>query len=474
MKLKLTFPLFLTLVTLLWVLFLIYAANIYYKVHNRPVIYELLVCAAIFQLTVISFCYNWYRYKMPKFLDWFRLSTFAFLIWNYLKIADKMDEKVGIYGENYINTAYVYDSLLTVLIGIIAVSLVDKIFQIALFNKMNYSFQLKKDVFFRNIKVFYTVSLAFLFLEIFLVLTGVIGYGADDDGTTSGISFILQFINSISTLFLSSYAIFKYLYNIKDKTFNRIFILYVIGYFGYGILSGMKGTIYFGIIIVLVPFFLSGRSIPIKWLFVIALPLMLLYPLNSNFRNTLVNFPQLTKTQALGYAFTQTFSLDFKENLKDSGKSYGDRFSMFPYLLYAVEHESKWTNYKNMDRYVYLPVSFVPRFLIPSKPIQDNGKLLQKMIMNNENNSITPTSFGWAYFEGGNIFVFLTFVLLGIATSVFQYLVPKTSIFVLMFSINFIIQLLGMENDIYFLLAAVLQNLITYYIFYKLFFKKVR
>lgn len=75
-----------------------------------------------------------------------------------------------------------------------------------------------------------------------------------------------------------------------------------------------------------------------------------------------------------------------------------------------------------MNRYIFLPVSFLPRGILSDKPMSDTGGVYSKLISGQDNkNSQTATTFGWAYMEGGYIYVFLTFLLLGIFVNVIQF-----------------------------------------------------
>lgn len=126
-----------------------------------------------------------------------------------------------------------------------------------------------------------------------------------------------------------------------------------------------------------------------------------------------------------------------------------------------------------MERFVYLPVSMIPRVFIPSKPIEENGVQLQKMIVNGVKNSPTPTVYGWAYLEGGVIFVFLHIAILSIVLNIIQFLPFKGSMFYFIFYSQVLIKSIIIEQDVYFFIATLFQMIFVYYFFSKIFFKKV-
>lgn len=125
-----------------------------------------------------------------------------------------------------------------------------------------------------------------------------------------------------------------------------------------------------------------------------------------------------------------------------------------------------------MDRFPYLPFSFLPRFLLPSKPVSDTGIVLNKMMTGYDRSSQTATTFGWAYLEGGIYFVLIEFFIFGIVLSLFQFSKRKNEIFLQLFLGNLTIMMLKVESDIYFLLATIIQDFIIYSILTFFFMKK--
>lgn len=126
-----------------------------------------------------------------------------------------------------------------------------------------------------------------------------------------------------------------------------------------------------------------------------------------------------------------------------------------------------------MGRFIYLPVSMVPRAILPDKPVSDIGVRLQSMITATHN-SITPTLYGWAYLEGGTAFVFYHLLMLLIIINIIQYTKYRNTILYFLFYVNFLISIVTIENDTYFFIAGLIQNLFVYYIFSRFFFKKVK
>ncbi|MDN4013550.1 hypothetical protein QX233_13820 [Chryseobacterium gambrini] len=443
------------------------------EVKNREIEYELLLAFLSSLLSIVPFTYSWYKLGKPRLTDWVKFSTFLYLIFNYYDIANLLDSKeVGIYAENYVNISYVYGALLTVVIGLMTINIVDFLFIFfgAVKNKNVLNYEIQNKYILRNEKLFIISSLSFIGLMYLLLALGVIGYGASDEVNIGSFSFIFQVINIVSPIFYLSYLILKYSMHYNSRMFNIAFKTYMFLYILFGLIAGMKGILIFGIVLFLIPYLNSGRKINIKYVVFSFLFLLILYPLNNNYRDILVKNPGVSKIAALQVATAQTVSLNFGKNVSSSTNSYTDRIAMLPYLVFALEKEKDWNNYKNLDRFIYLPVSLIPRFILSNKPQEDNGAKLQEMIVKGIRNSPTPTMYGWAYLEGGFIYVVFHFLLLSVVLNYVDFCIKKKSIFHLIFYANLLVKSIIIEQDVYFFIASLFQMILVYYFFTKFFF----
>jgi hypothetical protein len=306
-----------------------------------------------------------------------------------------------------------------------------------------------------------------------MMLTGQVGYGTFQENTTSDYSFLFQIVFILSNLVLSLFAIFKYLYPNKKKAYNLVFIAYFLIQIVYGFLSGMKESIITPFIIFLIPFLLSGRKISKNYLIFGVFALLIIYPINNNYREILVDFPNMKRQEALGIALVKTAEFGFSENVNKGSDSFSDRLSLFPYLVYSVEKESEWNYYKNLNRYVYLPVSWIiPRFMLPDKPKSEIGSVMNEMVVGVNTNSITPTTYGWAFFEGGFFYVFLLFLLFGFFINYFQYNLGFNNLLGILLYIQILVIMLKVETDIYFLISGVLQTILICFLIIKILIKQ--
>lgn len=364
-------------------------------------------------------------------------------------------------------------TLMVIFLGLLGLKVGELIF---LFKKKKISNIPIKKYQIKNIYFFYLFILLSSVIQLYMMLTGEVGYGTLQENTTSNFSFLFQAILIISPFLLALLCIFKFMFKTEEPLFNQFFIFYLIIQILYGFMSGMKEAIIVPCMIVMVPFLLAGNKLPKRLVLIGIFSLIFLYPLNNNFRNILNAYPSFPREQALGLAIAKTVELDFVENLNSSSDEYSTRLSLFPYLVYSLENEKEWNYYKNLNRYIYLPVAWiVPRFLLPDKPKSETGGVLNEMVHDRMvgSNSLTVTTFGWAYFEGGYFYVFILFFFFGVFISYFQHILGLNSLMGILIYIQILILLLKVETDIYFLISFILQTILINYLFLKILVKRV-
>lgn len=472
MKLVLNRKLYLFIKATIWLLFFVFCFYTLEKVTKRStIIYELIISGFIMELSVMKFLRTWYKYKKPNVIDWFRLTTFYGLLLNYFMVINEIgDNNLWKYDNIKLDDIFIIPTLITILIGLLALNLAEFIVK---FVKMNSKPSTRKFHYILRYKFFLIgFGLAVFIAQLALLLTGVIGYGTYTENTTSGFSFLLQIVNSLKLFFILLFGFLIFYYKFNDKYIRISYFIFIILYLLFGLLSGMKENVIVVLVAIAIPYFLAGNVIPKKWLAVFVIIFFLLYPINNNYRDFLIHFPKMDKKEAIGLAVAKTFSQDLTDIFKESSDSYSERLALYPNLQYAVQTEQDWTYYKNMDRFPYLPFSFLPRFLLPSKPVSDTGIVLNKMMTGYDRSSQTATTFGWAYLEGGIYFVLIEFFIFGIVLSLFQFSKRKNEIFLQLFLGNLTIMMLKVESDIYFLLATIIQDFIIYTILTFFFMKK--
>jgi hypothetical protein len=474
MEFKLNASLHKTCKASIWIVYLLFLIYLIDKKNDIEIISGVLLSAVLIQLTLISFIDNWFKLRRPNLLDWFRLAVFMVIILNYFKILiDNNFNDLKGFPSYSISKRFLMPSLIVILIGLIGLKIGEILFIIFLKNQYKSHEIIKYKI--KNSFIFYLLSIIVGVIQILLMIKGEVGYGTFQENTTSDLSFLFQTLGILSVFILSIFSIFKYINKNNENHFKVFFVIFFIIQIIYGFLSGMKESIITPLIVVLIPFFFGGFKLPRKNIFILVISLLLIYPFNNNYRDVLNSQPTIDKTLALGIAFSKTTELDFSENLENGGDNFSGRLSLFPFLVYSVENEAKWTYYKNLDRYIYLPVAWImPRFLIPNKPISEIGAKLNSEIYGIETNSLTATTFGWAYFEGGFIYVLILFFLFGLFITYFQHNLLLDNFFGILLYSAILIKLLKVEEDIYFLISGILQTVLIYFLFYKFLIKEMK
>ena len=477
MNLRLTYKTYITIKSIIWILYGIYVINAFISLESFDLKMAILLCGVAIEFTLMSFLDHWYRFKQPYLLDWFRLVTFFSIILNFMFLVEILDKNQSLLVHNavMVQSTEALPSIIVVLVGLIGLKLSEVL---VIRTKKNRSpvyksaGTVKNILSFTNKNLFFGFTIALSFIQFYLLLQGVVGYGSEGDQLVGTYSFLLQAIHILGPLVLVSYAILLFRYNYKDKLFILIFTVYFLLQITSGFISGMKQAIITPIIIILIPYLLGGHRIPKKLVVGTVIFVIFLYPINNNYRDVLNSPVQTSKVSAFLLAIENTLDNGFFDNIKTGSESYQDRVSLFPILMYSVENEQQWMDYKYMNRYLYLPIAWVlPRFLLNSKPMADTGSKLYYLTTGRYDTSITPTTYGWAYFEGGYIPVLISFFLFGIFITILQSKFSKNNFLHLLLYTSLLISFLKVESDIYFLVSGLLQKLLIGVVFYYLFFK---
>lgn len=324
----------------------------------------------------------------------------------------------------------------------------------------------------KNINTFFIFSAFIYAMLLYYLMSGKIGYGSTSDDATQGGSFIVQIVNNLSVLVLVVLGFFRYYYKCFNKTQVKFYYILLIVAMITGGLSGMKELFIIPQICFLIPFLKSGNKIPKKAIILGGLLILIIYPLNNTYRDILNSKIGLGKSEAFLLAINKTYNTDITHIFNSSSESYSERLSLYPYLQYSVEKERDWKEYKNMTRYIYLPFSFIPRSILPNKPISDTGGKFNKFITGVENNSMTATTFGWSYLEGGYIYVIISFFLLSVVVTYVGSVFFRGHLLHHVLNTSLLITMLKTESDIYFIIAGIIQNFLVTYVILYIFTKK--
>lgn len=473
MNFKLTNKVYFLIQLISWLLYSFFLFRAIIIIDDVEIVYAVMLSGVIMYMTLNQFVKNWYHRGRPLLLDWFRLSTFLFIILDFFGMIEGLGGEFNSFKEYVVKKEYVLPSVFVVFVGVVGLK-ISEILAVTFWTKKRNDNTVQIKYKFSYPDFFCFISIFIALIQLFLILTGEVGYGTFQENTASDFSFLFQTVFLLSSMILSVFGIFKYLYKFKTPTFNICFLIYFTVQIIYGFLSGMKESIITPFIVVLIPFLMGGYKIPKKLIYIAVFFGLLIYPLNDNYRSILREKPSINKNDALGLALVKTFDSDFSDNFSEGADSFSDRLSLFPYIIYTVENENAWHYYKNLDRYIYLPVAWIlPRFIIPDKPKSETGEVLNYMVRGWKGNSLSATTYGWAYFEGGYFYVLILFVFFGLFISYFQYRFSINTFLGLLMYILVLVQLLKVESDIYFLISGMLQSTLIAFCFYKIFIKRI-
>lgn len=419
-------------------------------------------------LYVQSFGVFFYFYKKigrPRVIDWLRISLFLMLVLNFMSIVNSAGTQTIV--PFSVTTISLNDAPFTMLVIMFAFFSLDLGYMLSKFIKVkqhNKEYYIKRKGWVFGILIFSTT------IQAYMLFTGFSGFGTNIRDTLGLISLFSTLSNIINPLALVVSAYIIFIEHNKNKIYVTIFYVSVSYQILLGLLSGMKEAALIPILYVGIVFLVSGRKFPKKLIYIGLFLLLLLYPVNNSYRNV-INNPHLntgSSTLNMVIALKKVFTAPLTETLLGGAEKYADRGEMYPFLQYSINIEPSWGYYKYMTRYIALPVVWlIPRTIWPDKPRGDiGGVLYEKIVGVRTMTAVTPLNIGWAYLEGGLLYVIIIFIILGILFS----LIGRMNYFnpiILLFYVIVLHKSLKPEWDPYFLLSSFIQMYIIYWIVLK-------
>ena len=428
---------------------------------NNTVSIAVLLTIIIYIQSIGTFFYFYKKNGKPRLQDWIRVGLFITLVLDFMKIVNKANGQDSI--TFIVNSVSLNDSSFVLIIIIFAFISLD--FAWITYNTFKKN-KPSNEQFIINRKdwIFIILIVSTLF-QSYLLFSGVTGFGSkQSSGILSLIKMISEYLNPFA-LIISAYIIF--IENTNNTKYKLIFYFALLIQVFTGFLSGMKENALEPILYTIIVFLIAGKRIPKNIIFIGLFALVILYPINNAYREVISN-PYLNKGSSIvnmARAIKKVLTQPLDETLLGGVESYADRGSMFPFLIYVTNIEEKWTYYKNMTRYATLPINWIiPRALWEDKPRADIGGTLYILITNNKdtNTAITATSIGWAYLEGGILYIFFIFVILGLIFEFIDNKNIKKPIF-LIFYIVLLHKAIKPEWDPYFMISSLIPMIILYW-----------
>ncbi len=430
---------------------------------SKEVIAAVILAPLLYLQSVAEFLYFYRKRGVPRLQDWLRISLFIMVVLNFMTIVNTTEHTDRIWFiVGYISLNHAFEALAVMVAAYGALDISYLLFK--LFYRHRYKAYKKIEIKHKR-TVFALLGLT-VAANFYLLITGMSGYGSALVYTTGIASLVKMLVHILSpfALVLSAYILFI---ENRTKHYKILFYLSILALFFVGLLSGMKENAFVPLLYVGIVYLVSGRKIPSILFYTILTFFVLLYPLNTAYRH-IINDPYSNTGSHLGNiekAFNDVLKKPISETLAMGIESYQKRGAMYPFYQYSIEHEPDWHYYKHMNRYLYLPIVWiVPRAVWPDKPRADVGGIFYDTIVGEKSRTaVTPTCVGWAYLEGGMIFVIIIFFLLGTILEYIDHTDRQHPLGLLFFSI-ILHKSLKPEWDPYFLFTSLLEMLFIYWI----------
>jgi hypothetical protein len=255
---------------------------------------------------------------------------------------------------------------------------------------------------------------------------GIFGYSQSPENLKEsiGIAYTLISVGDLATLSLVVLS-FSYFNNPNNHRYKYLFFIILIVEIGFGILSGMKGTVIMPLILSFIIYylvtnkfhkgFIIGGIIFITIAYVIIEPFRILKSIDPNFKSTPAN---IVNTMVDAYFLNKRIKLvTGSENIFESIVS---RNAFLLPAAKALQYSDK-IGLKNSDpdffeKIYTIPIqAFIPRFIWSDKPIEDQAKWYSVNVWGSvETSAVAMTPMGFLYFAGGYVFIIFGFFLMGI------------------------------------------------------------
>ncbi|MCH8010905.1 MAG: hypothetical protein IIA61_02990 [Candidatus Marinimicrobia bacterium] len=327
-------------------------------------------------------------------------------------------------------------------------------------------------------------------INIFFIVKGNYGFFLNtEDVTVPAYYSLLHYFSLFGQIAIVIGSYYWYL-GAPLKNYDKLFIVICVSLLiAFGLLYGMKAHVLRVLIMFLIPYIILGiykiRKKNISKVYLILLPILFLifWILNPLYRGELKFYSSTKNILSVPRSFYVGTKTGIKKNiyamygeapLKIASQNIWSRVSLFHYFSAVVSQTPSIYNYRNWDRYKYLPFSpFIPRVLWPSKPRNDQASIFNVRYISDIWNSTTPTTFGWAYLEYGIISIMMLMFLLGLVANVIQSYTINTTLSlssIILFTMLFN-SLFNLEADPYWIISGIPKTIITVVIAYWLLIK---
>lgn len=456
--------------------------------HGNDLIWLLVFHPILFLLTVGLVVRDYF-----KFGYWFNLSNFVLLL-IYLYFGIGSLYYVIFY--NYLpheTLKYSDYAITTFWIVCLAVTSyrIGSILPVTNYISMIFPIKRKTPVLSNRIRLGIIFSLLIsLGTKLYLILVGNFGFmTSNDSGSFS--SGLLTIINLIDLIGLTGIMVGFYYWFSKNgvrKLDKFIMIIAVILFLLFALMYGMKAKVLYVLLSIIIPSIFVERiqnrkTLSLKVYLMVLILFFSYWIVNPVVRLLMVESKTDDIAQAVFTTIDAIGSIDSlvrgDDDLLFTGvHTIWERVSLFRYLNSVVAQGGNSGNdFRNFDRYPFLLVTFLPRSLIPEKPINNYSAQFNLDYISDVKNSTTPSMIGWAYMETGVFSVIILMFALGILHgSIDKYCIKhgNLSVFSMVVFTVFFIKIANIEPDPYWIFSGLFQELLLIILCYFILFARVK
>jgi hypothetical protein len=272
----------------------------------------------------------------------------------------------------------------------------------------------------------YIITVLAIATRLYTIDLGIYGYASSPDRLSAsiGIVYILVSVGDVLTfcLLVVSFAYFKNVKNFKLRvTFYLLLIIQII----FGILSGMKGTIVMPFVLAFITYYLVNNKLNKSLIIAVAIFIIIAYQIVEPFR-MIISREAAFKSSPTNIANTMVDAYELNQSRKvvtETENIFESIISRNAFLLgaaksiqYSDVHGLGQLDPDFLEKIYTIPLqTFIPRLFWSDKPVEDFSRWFSFRVWGGTaTTSVAMTPFGFLYFAGGMIFIFLGFLIIGI------------------------------------------------------------
>jgi hypothetical protein len=335
-----------------------------------------------------------------------------------------------------------------------------------------------------------------LLIKAYMISTGQFGVAGDGFGSEPGSQSVgvfytlFKYIEQVGVIAVSV-GFYYWFSGAKLTKLIRQALISFVGVLAFlAVMSGMKAQLLHVILMVIIPAVLVGvkqrRELVRPRTYLIVLALFLSFWVISPFYRAIM----VADTQSSSVFSAAVNTVDSlgkgAELVSESmgGEAFiikqidviWSRVSLFRYFNSVVAQTPAEIDYRGWERYPYLPLAFVPRVILPGKPINNYSAQFNIDYISPIFNSTTPTTVGWAYMEGGIAGILILMLALGFFHGVidrYTFVNCQLSIYgVTLFGAIFM-KFANLEPDPFWLFSGIIHEIFILALAYMLIFMRV-